>query len=139
MHRSNFIEKLGTGLLRIDSELEQAGQPKAELEISEHWFSIIFKRKPKIADIDESWSNFDGSISLNEQGEKILFYCSNKPKSRAEIFKFLELSNETRNFTRHILPLLDNKLIQMTIPNKPRSMNQKYIITGLGKKLLNGH
>jgi ATP-dependent DNA helicase RecG len=129
LHRSNFIEKLGTGLLRIDSELEKAGLPKAELEINEHWFSIIFKRMHEQSDVVEHLI----------QSEKILKYCSEKPRSRAEIFEFLQMSNETRNFNRHVLPLLDNKLIQMTIPDKPRSMNQRYIITDLGKKLLIGH
>lgn len=132
LHRSNFIEKLGTGLLRIDSELEKAGLPKAELEINEHWFSIIFKRMYKVI-------NEDGILEHLKQSENILRYCSEKSRSRAEIFEFLQLSNETRNFIRHILPLLDNELIQMTIPDKPRSMNQRYIITDLGKKLLMGH
>jgi ATP-dependent DNA helicase RecG len=132
LHRSNFIEKLGTGLLRIDSELEKAGLPKAELEISEHWFSIVFKRMFKLADKPIS------VIGHLKQSEKILNFCSEKSRSRAEIFKFLQLSNETRSFQRHVQPLLDNHLIQMTIPDKPRSMNQRYIITDLGLKLLAG-
>ncbi|MEX1190990.1 MAG: ATP-binding protein [Brumimicrobium sp.] len=136
LHRSNFIEKLGTGLLRIDSELEKAGLPKAELEINEHWFSIIFKRMPKASDFDESWSDFDGEVNLSEQDEEILRFCGKNPKSRSEIFDFLKMSNETRNFNRHILPLLDSKLMKMTLPDKPRSMNQKYITTDLGSKYL---
>jgi len=136
-HRSNFIEKLGTGLLRIDSELEKAGLPKAEFEINDHWFSIIFKRKYKIVD-EEQQNSFDG-LNLSEQGENILSYCSETPRSRTEIFDFLQMSNETRNFNRHVLPLLNSKLIIMTLPAKPRSMNQRYITTDLGRKLLKNH
>lgn len=131
LHRANFIEKLGTGILRINSALENAGLPKAEFDISEHWFSIVFKRQPKIGNIvEESRSSFYGSENISE---KILKYCSEKPRSRAEIFDFLQMSNETRNFNRHVLPLLNSNLIMMTLPDKPRSMNQRYVTTDLGK------
>ena len=46
------------------------------------------------------------------------------------------MSNETRNFKRHLSPLLDRDLIKMTIPESPRSGNQKYVTTELGIKLL---
>jgi ATP-dependent DNA helicase RecG len=133
LYRSNYIEKLGTGLIRIDDELEKAGLPNAELEISEHWFSIIFKRKYKIAVEKEA------VVELLKQSKNILIYCSETPRSRTEIFEYLKMSNETRNFTRHVIPLLDSDLLKMTLPDKPRSMNQRYTITDLGKKLLSSH
>lgn len=133
-HRSNFIEKLGTGLLRIDSELKNAGLPKVELEINEYWFSIVFKRRTKV--INEESSNFDGSAYLSEQDKKVLTFCKETPRSRVEIFEFLQLSNETRNFNRNLLPLIDKGWLRMTEPSTPRSKNQKYIITNIGLSLI---
>ncbi len=134
LHRSNFIEKMGTGLLRIDSELENAGLPKAELEITEHWFSIIFKRKTKV--VDEEWSNFDGSESLSEsiseQDKKVLTYCL-EPKTREDLLTHIGFANLYNNYKRHILPLMDKGLLKLTIPEKPKSSNQKYLTTGIGK------
>jgi len=101
--------------------------------------AVQLQRSRGVVDIDENWSNFEGAINLSEQDEKILRYCSESPRSRAEIFDFLKMSNETRNFNRHILPLLDNKLMKMTLPDKPRSMNQKYMTTDLGSNYLIVH
>jgi ATP-dependent DNA helicase RecG len=43
-HMADFIEKMGTGILRINKELKSVGLPKPDFEANEHWFSIIFKR-----------------------------------------------------------------------------------------------
>ena len=45
--------------------------------------------------------------------------------------------NSTLNNSRHLVPLIDNSLIQMTEPSKPRSKNQKYYTTELGEKQIN--
>ena len=136
LHRSNFIEKLGTGLLRIDSELEKADLPKAELDINEHWFSIVFHRKLKFPILnDEKYDVVD--YHLNSKQRAIIEFCWKKEKSRKEIFDFIKMFNSTLNNSRHLVPLIDNSLIQMTEPSKPRSKNQKYYTTELGEKQIN--
>jgi hypothetical protein len=41
------------------------------------------------------------------------------------------------NFEKlYLRPALDAELIEMTIPDKPKSSNQKYRLTGKGAKLL---
>ncbi len=57
-------------------------------------------------------------------------------KSREEIFRFLEIDNQTKNFNTNIKPLLDYGIIEKTVPDKPRSRNQKYRLTAKGRKLL---
>jgi ATP-dependent DNA helicase RecG len=57
-------------------------------------------------------------------------------KTREEILGFLEIGNQTKNFNANIKPLLDNDIIELTVPDKPRSRNQKYRLTSKGKKLL---
>ena len=136
LHRSNFIEKLGTGLLRIDSELEKADLPKAELDINEHWFSIVFHRKLKFPILnDEKYDVVH--YHLNSKQRAIIEFCWKKEKSRKEIFDFIKMVNSTLNNSRHLVPLIDNSLIQMTEPSKPRSKNQKYYTTELGEKQIN--
>ena len=38
----------------------------------------------------------------------------------------------------YVKPLRDHGLIELTIPDKPRDPNQKYVISGKGKMFLGG-
>ena len=57
-------------------------------------------------------------------------------KKREEILKVLGLTNHSRNFEAYIKPLLNCGILEMTIPNKPKSRFQAYRLTERGKKLL---
>lgn len=66
---------------------------------------------------------------------EVLNYCQ-KPKSKDEIFERIELYKNTKNYNHHIKPLIEVGWLNLTIPNKPTSKNQRYHTTELGKKLL---
>lgn len=66
---------------------------------------------------------------------KVLSYCK-QPQSRLAILENIAVYNNSRNFDNFIKPLLKAGWLQQTIPDKPRSKNQKYYTTELGKKLL---
>ena len=56
----------------------------------------------------------------------ILAFCK-EPRSKAEIMEHCGYKN-TKNFTQiHRRPLMESGQLQMTIPDKPRSRNQKYV------------
>ena len=58
--------------------------------------------------------------------DKILAFCMT-PHSNAEIAEHCGYKN-TKNFTnRYLRPLLDAGSLKMTLPDKPKSKNQKYI------------
>lgn len=60
--------------------------------------------------------------------DKILAFC-HEPHSKVEIAEHCGYKN-TKNFTqKYLRPLLDTGKLRMTIPDKPRSQNQKYIST----------
>lgn len=66
---------------------------------------------------------------------KALMYCV-EPKSRDEIFEKIGLFKNTKNFKHHIKPLIDAGWLQLTLPDKLTSRDQKYYTTNLGKQLL---
>jgi len=47
-----------------------------------------------------------------------------------------EWNNRSKFKKKFINPMLDMELLSMTIPEKPQSSKQKYIITVRGKELL---
>ena len=57
--------------------------------------------------------------------KKIIKFCQ-IPRSREDIQSFLELKDR-ENFRKIILkPLLEEKILKLTIPDKPKSPKQKY-------------
>lgn len=58
--------------------------------------------------------------------DAILAFCV-EPLSKAEIAEHCGYKN-TKNFTqKYLRPLLDSGILKMTLPDKPKSKNQKYI------------
>lgn len=70
---------------------------------------------------------------LNNEQAKILGY-SKSPKKRSEILEeCLGITNQTKNFDRHLAPILKLNLLQRTYPEKKKSKLQKYVTTPAGK------
>jgi len=55
---------------------------------------------------------------------------------RAEIFKRMNLSNQTFNRAKYIDPLIETGWVKMEFPEERTSPNQRYITTESGKRLL---
>ena len=72
-------------------------------------------------------------VDLTDTQIAVLKSLGNKTFSRKEIFAAIEMNGDSRSFKRHIEPLLDAGLIEMTVPDKPNSRLQKYRLTDSGK------
>jgi len=74
--------------------------------------------------------------TLNLQQIKILEF-SISPVKKKEILEYcIGVTNQTKNFTTHIEPLIELGLINMTLPKKPTSQLQKYFTSNKGKGIL---
>lgn len=60
-----------------------------------------------------------------EMERKILEFC-NTPRSRAEITEMLGIKTSFYTMERYVLPMVEKGILQMTIPEKPKSKFQKY-------------
>ncbi len=72
-------------------------------------------------------------VDLTNTQTAVLNVLGKNALSRKEIFAAIAMTGDSRAFKRHIEPLLDMGLIEMTVPNKPNSRLQKYRLTDLGK------
>ena len=77
-------------------------------------------------------------IEITEMQIAVLKTLRQKELTRKQIFASIGISGDTRAYNRHIMPLINYNLIEMTIPDKPNSKLQKYRITNKGRALTGG-
>jgi ATP-dependent DNA helicase RecG len=88
-------------------------------------FRVVLKNVNYFSNIDTAQDNQQDNQQVNVQ-EMILQYCS-IPRRRKEIAQYCGYK-DVRYFSSNFLnPLLESGRLQMTIPDKPKSRNQKYI------------
>jgi ATP-dependent DNA helicase RecG len=102
--------------------LETNGSPPPvfETDAKRTYFLSLFRVHPAFLKLTlrEQASEQDGE-QVNEQVE-ILKYCLT-PRKKAEILKHISLSIVYMNYKRHISPLVQKRLLGLTIPQKPNS------------------
>ena len=139
----HLTEQWGSGVKRIFAEASAQGLPEPRVtEIATGVRLSVFlaaphdarptaAQNPSLAQVSEQVG-----AQVSEQVAKLLLHCAAQPRSKQEMLVVLGLSNAYLNYKRHIVPLLEQGLIAMTLPDKPQSRLQRYRITTLGQILL---
>jgi len=131
-HRMKFMERRGSGLKKIVMETEKlpgyTEQLKPEFFSTTSDFRVILKNANyNLVDSGHQDTHQDAHQDGITQtvSERILALCE-APKSKKEIAAFCGFK-DLRNFTvRYINPLLESGQLKMTVPDKPKSKNQRY-------------
>lgn len=126
----HLTEGRGTGLPKIRKSLELNGSPPPIFETDEdrNFFSVKMFPHP--------FTDMETTIyRLTTQSRKILKFCT-ESKTRQEIFKFLGMSSQTKNYKSHILPLIESGYLSLTIPDRSKDPKQKYRLTLSGQFIL---
>lgn len=75
-------------------------------------------------------------LELEKESVKILRLCKTIPQSKETIFNELGLTQQKKNSDKYLQPLIDRRMVILTIKDKPTSKYQKYAITGFGRDVL---
>ena len=62
---------------------------------------------------------------MADDTQKMLAFCTT-PRSRAEIAELFGLSSVAYVTNHYIMPAVEKGLLSMSLPDKPRSKNQRY-------------
>jgi len=132
-----LIEKVGTGLKRILA-FTNARNINVEFDI-DSFFTIVFFRpgfpKVKRNDTKQTPDKYRTSTGyISDQHCEILKF-SLSPKSLKEIMAYMGLKHRESFINSYLKPLLDEELLNYTIPENPRHRNQKYVTTEKGHQL----
>jgi ATP-dependent DNA helicase RecG len=155
-YRLDLIEKVGSGINRIRNAVAQRGlDVKFEADT---FFTIIYQRpivkgQVDLGHVDKKQADSDkidkghvdkgqvdkGQVDktqLTDDEFQILMICAENPLSSSEILKKLGYSIKAGGGKRRLNKLIQLGLLIRTIPDKPRSSNQKYRTTEDMAKIL---
>ena len=132
-HRLDYIERRGSGLKKIRDETSYlygyTDDFAPKFKSTPTTFRVIFRNMNYYLDgttnqVTNQVTNQDNYHI--ERIEALLDYCFTE-RTREEIQQYLGINN--RGYFRESIlkPLLNDGKLQMTIPDKPNSRNQKYV------------
>lgn len=92
--------------------------------------SIIEQEKHQVEHHDEHY--VEHYVGLSDAQRALLRAMGGAELARRELFDRLGIRGDSRAYRRHIEPMIAAGLIEMTLPNKPKSRLQKYRLTEKG-------
>ena len=129
LHRIDFVEKAGTGIRRIRDEASAQDCPEPQFEANS-FVTVTFRPNPEVrAEAEERPMN-------RVAGEVRLLQVMLGEMTRQSLQEALDLKHEDHFRKAYLIPALRSGLIEMTIPDKPRSSKQRYRLTPGGSEYL---
>ncbi|MDE6482339.1 MAG: putative DNA binding domain-containing protein [Rikenellaceae bacterium] len=145
----DLTEGRATGIPSIKKALKDNGSPTAIFDTNEersyflieipchpYFIKSTIVELPEIKFPEIKLPEAHLPTFLTETTHIILKQIEKEPLSKSEIFKRLNISNQTYNKKKFLDPLIDSALIETTVKDKPKSRNQKYKITEKGLQVL---
>lgn len=77
-------------------------------------------------------------VELPDWQLKLLDACSPAARSGRELLDAAGYRSRTGNFKKGLQRLIENRLLELTIPDKPNSRLQKYRLTAAGREAIKG-
>jgi ATP-dependent DNA helicase RecG len=145
LHRLEAVEHIGSGIKRIRNLCREHGVAEPSIEVSEHWFTVIFPRPRSPGDQkEETPSKHPASTqqvpskyrTSTPQVRAMLLEAAAGEVTRVQLQTAAGMKDREHFRKEYLQPLLDAGLLEMTIPNKPRSSKQRYRLTATGRAVL---
>jgi ATP-dependent DNA helicase RecG len=134
----HLTEGRGTGIPTMRRAMERNGSPLPILETDEQC-TYFLTTLPVHPTFEGDQVSNEVSDQVSDQVDPLVFKvieACQTPLSRMEILNQLGFKNHFDNYKKYIAPALDCGWIERTVPDKPRSRNQKYRITALGRAVV---
>ena len=125
MYLAGYIERMGTGTSDMIKYAKKANLKEPDFFQEDSFKTIIYRHVPATAEV---------TAEVSGEVKKIVKIMNSEMK-RSELQMLLGLHHDENFRKNYILPALELKIIEMTIPDKPASSKQKYRLTKLGYKL----
>ena len=124
---NRYIEEMETGTLDTIRRCTDAGLSEPEFNDSSGFKITIWRRKPT-EQIKVETESLPGDLK-----SKVINLLADGPMSRSELSKKLGQKKPTGHLYNVVRDLLNNQMIEYTLPDIPRSRWQQYQLTDKGK------
>jgi len=133
-YRMDMVEQVGSGIKRIREMCRDYGVAEPVIEVSENWVTTTFKR-PIEQVTDEVLHQVGTKSAPSRHQVEIMTKCV-QDQAITSLMEIAGRSDRTKFRNQVLMPLLEEQLLEMTVPDKPTSSKQKYRITEKGRALL---
>lgn len=126
--RAGFIEAWGRGIQKIKDSCILAGNEIPEYKVKKEDIMVVFRSsysKNTQDDTQDDTQDNTQDKDLTDKERQILSICKEE-KSKQEIANLMGYRT-IKSIKPEIESLLKNGMLKMSIPDKPKSKNQKYI------------
>ncbi len=153
-----MTEGRGTGIPKIRAAMKRNGSPKARFKADDLrlWFLVELPIHKAFRDEANAKTNqvigevgtklalsrhqveaqVEAQVDLQNWQIKTLQACLSADQTGRQLLDVAGYKSRTGNFKKGLQRLLDNRLLSLTIPNKPNSRLQKYRLTASGRRVL---
>ena len=127
LYLAQYIERMGTGTLDMIRRCRDAGLPEPEFTDSSGFKTTIWRATPT-EQIKVQPESLPGDLK-----SKVLNLLADGPMSRSELSSKLGHKRASGQLYNVVRDLLDDQMIEYTLPDKPRSRGQQYQLTDKGR------
>lgn len=128
------VIEYGSGIKRVIDACLDAGLPEPEFENFSGGFQIVFTPTAQVAAEETAQVKpHDEEVTPHVE---VLIGAIQGELSRTDMMKIIGLKDRMHFSREYLQPALDAGVIEMTLPDKPKSTKQKYRLTEKGKQFL---
>jgi ATP-dependent DNA helicase RecG len=130
LYTRKYMEKLGRGGMLIRKACQEYGLVEPKWSEDTNGVTLTFFANAEVT--------AEVTAEVSEEVQKLLILLEpNKEYTKKELQEKVGLKHDEYFRKSYMLPLLDMKILEMTIPDKPKSSKQKYRLTKKGNRIQN--
>ena len=127
MRGMKYVNMFNRGVQRVKNMLRENGNPEPKFNVSKVTaFEVMVHPSMSLNLVTDGEKVTKSATKSTEMMNEVLAFCTQE-RSLTEIMTHLRLKHRNNAKSRYIDPLIEGGFLEMTIPEKPNSRNQKYV------------
>lgn len=124
-----YVREFGEGVDRMYIEMKEAGLPEPEYRTEAFMvYATIRNKNGQATSMPQVQPQVMPQVTPQDEiTAKVLQFCS-VPGKKVEIVDYCTYKDRRRFADKYIKPLLESGKLEMTIPDKPNSSKQMYVV-----------